>query len=306
MEFDLLIPDDDRPIEERTQALTAWCSGFLYGLGSNGAADPQRLPGDLGEIVRDLTEITRADVDASDSVEANESALAELVEFVRVGVQLVFDELEPLRERHTAPRPGAALMRACRAAFDLNCRLHHAPALLFSSEADMAEPSKVEFARRRRALMRLMGRDAIAMVPSAPVRQRNNDVEYNYRQDSDFYYLTGFNEPEAVAVLIPGREAAEYVLFVRERNREREIWDGKRAGPDGAVEEYGADDAFPITDIDEILPGLLESRAARVLHHGPEPGIRSARDRLGQHAARAGAQRDAPAAGIRGARSRAA
>ncbi|MGA8706842.1 MAG: UPF0149 family protein [Steroidobacteraceae bacterium] len=104
MGFEPLIPPEDRPIEERTQALTAWCSGFLYGLGTNGAADPQRLPGDLGEIVRDLTEITRADVDAADSAEANESALAELVEFVRVGVQLVFDELEPLRERcHTAP-----------------------------------------------------------------------------------------------------------------------------------------------------------------------------------------------------------
>jgi uncharacterized protein len=109
MEFDLLIPGDDRPIEERTQALTAWCSGFLYGLGSSGAADPQRLPGDIGEIVRDLTEITRADVDASDTAEANESALAELVEFVRVGVQLVFDELEPLRERHSAPSQGQVL-----------------------------------------------------------------------------------------------------------------------------------------------------------------------------------------------------
>src|SRR5579862_6680799 len=105
MDFEPLIPPENRPIEERTQALTAWCSGFLYGLGTNGAADPQRLPGDLGEIVRDLTEITRADVDATDTAEANESALAELVEFVRVGVQLVFDELEPLRERYTtAPR----------------------------------------------------------------------------------------------------------------------------------------------------------------------------------------------------------
>lgn len=103
MDFQLLIPADDRPIEERTQALTAWCSGFLYGLGTSGASDPQRLPGDLGEIVRDLTEITRADVDARDTPEANESALAELVEFVRVGVQLVFDELEPLRERSAAP-----------------------------------------------------------------------------------------------------------------------------------------------------------------------------------------------------------
>jgi uncharacterized protein YgfB (UPF0149 family) len=101
MEFNLLIPDDDRPIEERTHALTLWCTGFLYGLGTNGAADAQRMTGELGEIVRDLTEITRADLDHFDSLEANESALAELVEFVRVGVQLVFDELEPLRERHT-------------------------------------------------------------------------------------------------------------------------------------------------------------------------------------------------------------
>jgi len=113
--------------------------------------------------------------------------------------------------------------------------------------------------------MRLMGRDAIAVLPAAPTRQRNNDVEYNFRQDSDFHYLTGFDEPAAVAVLVPGRPQGEYILFVRERHPEREIWDGKRAGPAGAVSQYGADDAFPITDIDEILPGLLESRA-RVYH----------------------------------------
>jgi uncharacterized protein len=105
MDFDLLIPSDDEPIEERTRALTSWCTGFLYGLGTNGAADPQRLPGDLGEILRDMTEITRAGVDSSDSLEANESALAELVEFVRVGVQLVFDELQPMREREIPPPP---------------------------------------------------------------------------------------------------------------------------------------------------------------------------------------------------------
>ena len=118
-----------------------------------------------------------------------------------------------------------------------------------------------EFERRRSQLMRLIGTDGIAILPAAPVRQRNNDVDYNYRQDSDFYYLTGFSEPEAVTVLIPGREAAEYILFLRERDPEREIWDGKRAGPAGAVEDYRADDAFPIADIDEILPGLLEKRS---------------------------------------------
>jgi Xaa-Pro aminopeptidase len=125
----------------------------------------------------------------------------------------------------------------------------------------MAGSSQGEFDRRRRQLMRLIGEDGIAILPAAPIRQRNNDVDYNYRQDSDFYYLTGFNEPDAVAVLIPGRAAAEYILFLRERDPEREFWDGKRAGPAGAVEEYGADDAFPIEDIDEILPGLLEKRS---------------------------------------------
>ncbi len=109
--------------------------------------------------------------------------------------------------------------------------------------------------------MRQMGRDSIAILPAAPVRHRNNDVEYAYRQDSDFYYLTGFGEPEAVAVLIPGREQAEYILFVRDRDPARETWDGKRAGPAGARRDYGADDAFPFTDLDDILPGLLENRA---------------------------------------------
>jgi Xaa-Pro aminopeptidase len=129
----------------------------------------------------------------------------------------------------------------------------------------MSTATQTEFTRRRKQLMRTMGREAIAVLPSAPVRQRNNDVEYNYRQDSDFHSLTGFDEPESVAVLVPGRPQGEYILFVRDRNPEREIWDGRRAGPDGAVSNYGADDAFPITDMDEILPGLLESRA-RVYH----------------------------------------
>jgi Xaa-Pro aminopeptidase len=124
---------------------------------------------------------------------------------------------------------------------------------------------KNEFARRRRQLMRIMGKGAIAILPAAPVRLRNNDVEYFYRPDSDFYYLTGFAEPEAVAALIPGRPQGEYVLFVRDRDAAREAWDGARAGPEGAVKQHGADDAFPIGDIDEILPGLLE-RCARVYY----------------------------------------
>ena len=106
-----------------------------------------------------------------------------------------------------------------------------------------------------------MGRDAIAIVPSAPVHLRNNDVEHAYRQDSNFHYLTGFREPESVAVLVPGRPQGEFLMFVRDRDPARETWDGRRAGPAGACRDFGADDAFPIGDIDEILPGLLENRA---------------------------------------------
>jgi Xaa-Pro aminopeptidase len=118
---------------------------------------------------------------------------------------------------------------------------------------------KDEFDRRRRRLMKMMGRGGIAILPAVPEKSRNNDVSYHYRPDSDFYYLTGFAEPEAVAVLIPGRAQAEYVLFVRDRDPTRETWDGRRAGPEGATRDYSADDAFPIGDIDDILPGLMEN-----------------------------------------------
>jgi Xaa-Pro aminopeptidase len=128
-----------------------------------------------------------------------------------------------------------------------------------------------EFARRRRQLMRMIGRDSIAILPAAPVRHRNGDIEYAYRQDSHFYYLSGFPEPDAVVVLVPGRAQAEYLLFVREHDPLRESWDGARAGTEGAVERYGADDSFPITDIDEILPGLIEGRSQVYYSMGTHP-----------------------------------
>ena len=125
-----------------------------------------------------------------------------------------------------------------------------------------------EFARRRKQLMRIVGSDGICIVPAAPERLRNNDSHYPYRQDSDFHYLTGFAEPDAVLALIPGREHGEAILFCRERDPEREAWDGVRAGQDGAVRDYGMDDAFPIADIDDILPGMLEGRSRVYYHFG--------------------------------------
>ncbi|MFA5684329.1 MAG: Xaa-Pro aminopeptidase [Lysobacteraceae bacterium] len=128
-----------------------------------------------------------------------------------------------------------------------------------------------EFARRRRQLMRMAGSDAILVLPAAPERIRNNDSHYPYRQDSDFLYLTGFAEPEAVLVLIPGRPHGEALLFCRERDPERETWDGARAGTEGAVERFGMDDAYPFSDLDDILPGLLEGRSRVYYHFGRDP-----------------------------------
>ena len=120
--------------------------------------------------------------------------------------------------------------------------------------------SKREFARRRKNVMAQMEPDSIAIVPAAKEVIRNRDVEYPFRQDSDFYYLTGFAEPDAVLVLMPGRKHGQYILFCRDRDPKMELWNGYRAGPEGACSDYDADDAFPVTDIDDILPGLLEGR----------------------------------------------
>jgi len=125
-----------------------------------------------------------------------------------------------------------------------------------------------EYQRRRRALVEQAGTDSIVVLAAAPERVRSHDTHHPYRQDSDFWYLSGFPEPEAVLVIAPGRAHGETLLFCRERDPAREQWDGPRAGPDGAVAHHGIDDAYPIADIDEILPGLLEGRSRVYYHFG--------------------------------------
>lgn len=125
-----------------------------------------------------------------------------------------------------------------------------------------------QYARRRKQLMRMAGNDAILVLPAATERIRSRDTHFPYRQDSDLWYLTGFPEPEAVLVLVPGRKHGETLLFCRERHPEREAWDGPRFGTEGAIEAFGMDDAYPITDIDDILPGLLEGRGRVYYHFG--------------------------------------
>jgi Xaa-Pro aminopeptidase len=118
--------------------------------------------------------------------------------------------------------------------------------------------SSETFRARRKRMMEAIAPGATAILPSAPVSVRSGDVEFVYRQDSDFYYLTGFAEPESVALLSPGHPDGEFVMFVRPRDKERETWTGRRAGIEGAIIEYGADKAYVIDELEKILPRYLE------------------------------------------------
>jgi Xaa-Pro aminopeptidase len=122
-----------------------------------------------------------------------------------------------------------------------------------------------EFARRRRNLMNDAGDQTLILLASASEKLRNGDSYFPFRQDSDFLYLTGLSEPDALLALCPGRAAGEQILFCRERDPKREQWDGPRLGLDGAREQLGMDDAFPIQDLDDILPGLMEGCSR--IHH---------------------------------------
>jgi Xaa-Pro aminopeptidase len=114
----------------------------------------------------------------------------------------------------------------------------------------MIRPQLEEFMRR-------MDQKSVAIIPAAREATRSNDTQYRFRQDSDFYYLTGFEEPEAIAVMAPANEQ-KYTLFVRPRDPEQEIWVGRRAGVEGAKVEFGAQEAFPIAEFEAKLQDILD------------------------------------------------
>jgi len=120
--------------------------------------------------------------------------------------------------------------------------------------------SQEEFAARRARLMDAIGENAVAIVASATMQERNSDVEYPFRQHSDFYYLTGFDEPDAVLVLRPGAKGAEYCVFCQPRDKQLEIWHGYRTGPEGLEASYGVDVAFSNEELDQQMPKLLDGR----------------------------------------------
>ncbi len=127
----------------------------------------------------------------------------------------------------------------------------------------MKKLSQTVFQERRDILAGEMGLRSIAIIATSPVAMRNNDADYKFRADSSFFYLTGFAEPEAVAVIETFDTEEEgycYSLFCRERNREMEIWNGYRVGIDGAIENYEADEAFAIESLDEEIIGKLTDK----------------------------------------------
>lgn len=123
---------------------------------------------------------------------------------------------------------------------------------------------QTEYARRREQLMTKIGKGT-AIFCSAPTAVMHNDVEYNFRQDSDFFYLTGFNEPGAVALLVPHHEEHRFVLFVQPKDLEKETWTGYRVGVEAAKAKFGADEVYPIAELDEKLPQYLE-KADRIYY----------------------------------------
>ena len=128
-----------------------------------------------------------------------------------------------------------------------------------------------EFASRRLQLMEVAGVESVIIVRSAAQKIRNNDAHYPYRQDSDFLYLSGFSEPAAMMVLLPGEKGGHSILFCRESDPHREMWDGLMAGTEGAVEQFGFDEAFPITEMGKRLPRLLHGRERVYYDLGKDP-----------------------------------
>ncbi|PSB16129.1 Xaa-Pro aminopeptidase [Phormidesmis priestleyi ULC007] len=122
-----------------------------------------------------------------------------------------------------------------------------------------------DYRQRREQLMTKIG-SGTAIFRSAPTSVMHNDVEYNFRQDSNFFYLTGFDEPDAVAVFAPHHETQKFVLFVRPKDADKETWSGYRIGVEAAKEIYGADEAYPIAELDEKLPQYVE-KADRIYYH---------------------------------------
>ena len=143
----------------------------------------------------------------------------------------------------------------------------------FTDKKQVNQPviKQKEYARRRRQLMRMAGEESIIILQAAPARLRNNDVYFPYRQDSDFLYLTGFREHDALLVLLPEEKGGKSILFCRDRDPEREMWDGRMVGLEAAVSEYGMDEAYEIKEAETRLRAMLQDMERIYYDLGRDP-----------------------------------
>jgi hypothetical protein len=252
----LLLPTDDAPLADRAAALGQWCQGFLTGFGLN--AGGKDLSTEAKEVLQDLAAISQV----QDALEESED-----------GEATTWKSWSTCASRRCccSPKPRS------------RGRRRQAVAALIEGKPSAHDPyPKAEYSRRRKALMAQMVPNSIAILPAAAVAIRNRDVEHVYRQDSDFQYLSGFPEPEAVIVLMPGREHGEYVLFCRERNAERELWDGLRAGQEGAMRDFRRRRCLSHHRHRRHPAGPDRRPRPGVFGHGQQPRVRPAPDGLDQ------------------------
>ena len=137
----------------------------------------------------------------------------------------------------------------------------------------LSDANHALFSDRRARLAALMPPRSVAIFPSAPIANRNNDVDHEYRQDSDLFYLTGFEEPESLGILKRDEEGHSFEMVVRPKDREREIWDGRRAGVEGAVSDFGADSARPSGELPQAVESALSGRDTLVYALGAHPDV---------------------------------
>ena len=117
---------------------------------------------------------------------------------------------------------------------------------------------EIDFSARRKRLCEELLEESVVIVSSASSYYRNSDANFPFRQDSNFHYLSGFDEPNSIIVLRPFAKDKKFIMFCRDRDPLREQWDGFRSGKEGAIKDFGAEEAYSISEVDELMPSLLE------------------------------------------------
>ncbi len=254
--FQLYLPEgDDVSVFDRADALAGWVNHYLLGLG---VTQPKldKVTGEAGEAIDDLRNIAQLGYDEEEDQEELEMSLEEIIEYVRVAALLCHDNFTRSRSRPRRKSASQPYIKKNNASARVGRWL----------STGSAKMSTLEPSGRRQALLANMQPGSAALIFAAPEVTRSADSEYPYRQNSDFWYFTGFNEPEAVLVLIKSNDTHNHsVIFNRVRDLTAEIWFGRRLGQEAAPAKLGVDRALAFSEINQQLYQLLNG--LDVLYH---------------------------------------